>query len=64
MIASQFDLQSGVPVETTADSTGSDEADVRRIVSVVQSRSRHHADFAKLKSDPWHNWAGRNLRPG
>ena len=58
-IAAQFDLQSGVPVGTSAHSTSSDEADVSRVVSVVQSNSLLtvnigwiHIAFPKIKLDP------------
>ena len=70
-IAAQFDLQSGVPVGTSAHSTCSDEADVSRVVSVVQSNSlltvnigRIHIAFPKINSIPWQSWIGRNLQPG
>ena len=66
-----FDLQSGVPVGTSAHSTCSDEADVSRVVSVVQSNSlltvnigRFHIAFPKINSIPWQSWIGRNLQPG
>lgn len=62
-ICDHFDKESGVPVTTSAHSTKSDEADVKKVTTVVlqhnlltQEGCRCHKSFPKIPLNPLHNW--------
>lgn len=57
-----FDKESGVPVSTTAHSTRSNEDDIRRVVSLLQSEKvlvvkagRKHSRFPRISANPLHH---------
>ena len=62
-ICEQFDHESGVPVTASAHSTLPDEADVRKVVSVVLNQKlitnkglRAHNSFPNIPLNPLHKW--------
>jgi len=62
-ICERFDRESSVPVTTTAHSSKSDEADVKKVAAVVLQHNlithggcRVHKSFPKIPLNPLHNW--------
>lgn len=63
-----FDKESGVPGSTTAHSTRSNEDDIRRVVSVLQSEEvlvvkagRKHSRFPRISANPLHHLKRKKL---